>query len=260
MTRRGSLLLAATLCLGVAPALAAPTVVIDSSMTKMVVTAKSSAFGLTGVVLARSPGSRMTAEIQDGVPPGVILDGVLIDGYDMALTFDFLGAGDIYSSTGTFVLADKDATLHYDIQAGFASTDIALVTIGGSQSLEIQGTLTTMSGNSAILLGSDPWVFVGDGPDAPGDADGVSTTITVNDPSAYRSGGLVALHYPVYGNYASLEALFGALNPGDTLFNGSVHAQISAERTPGTMIPAPGAALLGLFGAGLVGLVRRACA
>jgi len=254
LTRQVRVAFLAVLCVGVAPALATPdlAVVVDSSETEMMITGWNSANSLTGVVLARDADSRMTAEIQNTNPPYNTLDGIRIDGYSMALTFHFLGAGDAYTANGSFKLGDVDPTVTYDMQADFTSTSVSLATVGGQKRLEMQGRLSTMSGNPSILIGTDPWVFTGTASDGSPNGDGVLTTITVNDPSGYTSGGLVALHYPVYGDYASLEALFGALQTGDTLVNGSVHA------TTSPVVPAPGAALLGLLGvAGVAGLKLR---
>jgi len=106
-----------------------------------------------------------------------------------------------------------------------------------------------MSGNPSILMGSDPWVFTGDMHDGgPGNADGNLLTITVNEPGNHDTGGLVALHYPVYGSFSSLQDLFASLGQGSVLDNGSVHAQV---------VPIPAAVLLGMLGLGVTGMKLR---
>jgi len=251
LTKRFRVVFLAVLYLSVVPAMAVPTVVIDSSQTKMTVVDWTSANDLTGVVSALNDQSDLTAKIQDDVTHAT-LDGVKLASYDMDLSFHFLGAGNAYTANGVFRLQDALGG-GWDVQADFTSTGVTLVPIGSYQRLEIQGTLATMSGNPSILMGSDPWVFTGDMHDGgPGNADGNLLTITVNGPGNYDTGGLVALHYPVYGNFSSLQDLFASLGEGSVLDNGSVHAKISP-----VLVPVPGAVMLGMLGVGIIGLIRR---
>jgi len=239
----------AMLSLSTAPAMADLAVVVDSSQTMTTVVDWTSANDLTAVVSALNDESDMTVKIQDTITHAT-LDGVKLAIYGMDLGFHFLGAGNAYTANGVFKLQDALGA-GWDLQADFTSTSVALVPIGGEYRLEVQGTLSTMSGNPSILMGSDPWVFTGDMHDGgPGNADGNLLTITVNGPGNYDTGGLVALHYPVYGNFSSLQDLFASLGEGSVLDNGSVHAKISP-------VPVPGAVMLGMLGVGIIGLIRR---
>jgi hypothetical protein len=238
----------ATLCLSTAPALADLAVVVDSSQTMTTITGKTSVNDLTAVVSALNPASDMTVKIQDTVTHAT-LDGVKLAIYGMDLSFHFLGAGDAYTANGVFKLQDA-VGVNWDLQADFTSTNVALVPIGSDYRLEVQGTFSPMSGNPSILMDSDPWVFKGDMHDGgPGNADGNLLTITVNGPGGYDVGGLVALHYPVYGKFSSLQDLFASLGEGSVLDNGSVHAQV--------VVPVPAALLLGMLGMGVTGLKLR---
>jgi hypothetical protein len=196
--------------------------------------------------MAEDSDSRLTAKIQNSVTHAT-LDGVRIDGFNMSLTFNFLGSGSTYSANGDFTLADKNSTA---LMARFTSTNVSLSPLGGAEELSIEGLLTTMPGQSSILVGGNPWVFVGDHQQGTANQDSAGTTITVANPLSYITGGLVALHYPVYGDYGSLEELFGALDKSDELDNGSMHAQI-------TPVPVPATVLLGLLGLGAAGLKLR---
>ena len=117
----------ATLCVGVAPALADLAVVIDSSETMLTFNSKASPFDLTALGTARDSRSRMTAQVQDTVTTNT-LDGIRIDGYSMSLGFHFLGAGNTYTANGSFKLGDVSATTTWDMEADFTSSNVALVT------------------------------------------------------------------------------------------------------------------------------------
>jgi len=238
----------AALCVAAAPAMAGLSVVVDSSQTQMTITTKTSQNDVIGVATAKSGTSQLTVETQDNTPPGAILDGVEETGYTMALTFHFLGAGNAYTANGTALFADADATVPWDIQADFTSTSVALVTVGTSVRLEIQGLMSTMPGNEAILVGGDPWVFTGTASDGSPDGDGNPVTVTVPQAFNYDTGGMVAVNFPVFGSPGTLEAFFASVNQGESLINGSVHAEI---------VPVPAAVLLGILGFGAAGLRLR---
>jgi len=245
-----SVLGASMLCLTVAPARAGlQIVVIDSSFTKMTITEKTSASDLTGTIKAEDSNSRLTVRIQDSVT-GVTLDGVRIDGFDLSLTFDFLGSDNSYSAVGAFQLADRDVTEPWDIMAQFTSTNVSLSALAGVQMLLIEGTLGIATGESSILVGSSPWIFTGDAQHGTVNGDTVAETVRIADPSLYITGGLVALHYPVYGDYESLEALFDSLDEDSVLDNGSMHAQV-------TPVPIPAGVMLGFLGLAVAGLKLR---
>jgi len=238
----------AALCVGVAPAMADLAVVIDSSETMLTIDSKASQFDLTALGTARDSGSRMTAQVQDTVTTNT-LDGIRIDGYSMSLGFHFLGAGNAYTANGSFKLGDVSATTTWDMEADFTSSSVALVTVGGEKRLEIQGSLSPISGNPSILMGSEPWVFTGTAQSGPANADGVLTTITIPGAFRYDTGGLVAMYYPVFGQPSSLQDLFNSASVGTHMDNGSVQAQV--------VVPVPAAFLLGFLGLGAAGLKLR---
>ena len=234
------------LCVSAAPALADLAVVVDASQTKMDIIDKVSAQDLIGKVSALDADSDLTVRLQD-TSTSANLDGVKLGGYTMDLTLHFLGAGDSYTATGTFLLQDRDPTVMWDLQAAFTSTSVALVDLAGFYRLEVQGNLSPLAPPS-ILGGTAPWSFEGDAQTGAANADGNPLTITVDNPADYTYGGLVALQYPVYGNFSSLENLFSSLCTDCGIENGSVHAQI---------VPVPAALLLGLLGMGVTGLKLR---
>lgn len=248
MKARLLILSVAALCVSVAPAMAELAVVVDSSQTRMMITSKTSANSLTGVVSALDVDSDMTVKSQDTVTHAT-LDGVKLDSYTMGLTFDFLGAGNVYSANGMFKLQDADPAVTWDLQANFTSTSVKFNKLSSFYMMEVEGTLSPLSGPS-ILVGSDPWVFKGHLQSTAGDADGNPLTITVSGASNYGVGGTVALFYPIYGDFGTLQDLFSGLSVGSTLENGSVHAEV-------TPVPVPAALLLAFVGLGTVGLKLR---
>ncbi|MCU0913201.1 MAG: hypothetical protein MUC88_01400 [Planctomycetes bacterium] len=239
------LILSLVACCGTAaPALAHLAVVVDASQTKMTIQNKASAYNLEGLVEALNVNSDLTVQIQD-TDTHAALDGVKLDNYDMDLLFHYVGSGNNYTANGTFELEDNSGSSK--MKANFTSTSVSLTTLGGQLQLMMDGVLSTFSGDS-ILLGGAPWVFTGDSNFSGADADGNAQTVTIDDPSDHDVGGLVAIHYPVYGKYSTLEQLFTALANGSTLGNGSVHAQV---------VPVPAALLLGVLGVGVTGLKLR---
>ena len=234
-------------------------VVMDSSKTKLVITDYTDEFDLQGTITEVDNSTSDMYITYENFTTGVDIDGVDIDGYTMLFVLNFAGAGQNYTASGDFKLQDVDGTTTWDVVADFASTSISLSYVGfpgqaEQPYLNISGTLVASSGNSSILVGSDPWVFTGETHPggSVGDADSDATTITVGDRDAYQTGGVVAIHYPVSGFGLlpgdTLQDLFYAVGLNSTIGNGSIHAQI---------MPVPAAVILGILGMSVAGMKLR---
>jgi hypothetical protein len=253
----------AVLCLNVVPARANPSVVGSFSETQMAILQKNGdATVVVGEITAEGPDSVLQVKIQDTVT-GDDLDAVTLTPYSLEALLTFTGSGNDYSAVGTLRVWDRlgDTSTTPEIYGQFVSTQIVyshvLPAVG---CLSVAGSLSEVSGQGSILLpSSDPWVFSGDGPDddITADADGVPGTVRLlTGVSSYDAGGMIALHFPIFGDLGTLQDVFGYF---DAINNGDVQARIESVCAPdgGLPVPVPGGAALVLVGVAIVRLGRR---
>ena len=175
-----------------------------------------------------------------------ILQGLAGD-FDVLLELTITGGSGVYSASGTFDATDAD-TSSSAIEADFTSS---IISLDASGRLTIGGILRTRSGNGSILvkressLGAGDWVYAGlaaHTPNSP-DADGTDGTIAISDPENYDTGELLVLQFGT--GFRNIDIFFNSNRWGD------------GGNTKGAIVPAPGAALLGLMGFAMIGRVRR---
>lgn len=176
---------------------------------------------------------------------GTILDAVKISGgdaFDVVFKIELtdLPGENNWSANG--VLGLTDAGLDGNVlEASFQSTRI-WITDGA---LRIDGKLEAVGGSEDSILkpDEDPWIFLGQQPYSSADADGVPDQVTVLDQAIFAQGGLFSTQFGVPTD--SLDKLFAEAS---SLEGGEIH---------GTVVPLPGAIILGGIGLGLVGYFSR---
>lgn len=181
-----------------------------------------------------------------------------------ATVTDGPGLNDI-GINGLFKATDAVTTLAApSIMADFANANLTGDLDGvsfGNGVLRIEGRILTSGANSSILVNPTPgdWVYHGGPVGNPPGLDGIADQFTIGSLArdAYDTGILAVLEVNLirYGD----GTLIGAVD-ADTLFatalahNGfaSDSAQVQL-----TVVPVPGAALLGIFGLGVIARIRR---
>ena len=242
------------LCLGAVPAMAERYVYIDIDNTELTIGWDGT--NSTGSISLLS-NATLDASMNDilSVPPEI--DDVRIDNATSSNPFDAgaslafaQAAAEVWSATGSIFVTDT--TTNNRIEAVFASSQI-LMQGGGiaGKDLYIFGKLSRVSTNEAILVGAasgNPWTFVGDDEDptfsVTGGADTVHDQITVNDWETWDVGTLTVLHYKT--NLTSLDTLF--TTDAGTYTKGDMDI---------TVVPVPGAILLGMLGLSVAGIKLR---
>ncbi|MCX5674712.1 MAG: hypothetical protein NTX87_06865, partial [Planctomycetota bacterium] len=177
--------------------------------------------------------------------------------FNFTLTLDMTQNGpEMWSATGSLLVSDQ-TTATNAIEAHFRSTNI-LIKNGSGYTLNIDGILSPLSGESILVNRGDPWRFAGDGnvyhvtfpadfyfrptPASP-DADGTPGQITVAQSRSYGNGDLfvIKVNVPV----GTLDDLFAS------------DRSMTGGEVKGSIVPAPAAVLLGLVGLAAVGWYRR---
>ena len=131
----------------------------------------------------------------------------------------------------------------------------------GNGVLRIEGRILPSGGGTSILVNpaTGDWVYKGGPAGTPPGADGVADQFTVS--SLYRDGfdhGILAVlevNLTQYNNGVQIGAVDADTMFATALLNGgfsSTSAQIQL-----TVLPVPGAAVLGIIGLGVVGRIRR---
>ena len=168
-------------------------------------------------------------------------------GWDMVATFDVFQLGvNTYRLVGTIQVMDVTSTTVLD--AGVVSavlTNDNLIPDASGTSLTFRASLSNPTG---ILRpdSSDSWVFTGNaGLDLAG-GDGSATTVSLAAGRSVFNHGLLDQLTVKIGSFSTLDAFFSA--DRDVLLGTDVKL---------TIVPSPGAALLGLIGIGAVLGTRR---
>lgn len=184
------------------------------------------------------------------------------------LLFDGLvvnGAGlDDISIDGSYRATDAATTLaNPSIAAEFLNANLAGEADGitfGSGILRIEGVIRALPGNDSILLNPSPdWIYTGGAVGTAPGLDGVADQMTIGSGARlnYQRGILAVLEVSLgtFGDGSSTAGLNADQLFAQALLHGgftSTDAQIQL-----TVIPAPGAALLGMFGLSTITWIRR---
>jgi len=178
------------------------------------------------------PGTSLYVYVTD--TDGIIPDQSLIHSpYDLTTVLNFDGAGNNYSVTGSVEINDQ--TGGTKVAALFQATYVEFIPLLGPRSdLHIEGFLTPLLGNQSILSESGSWEFVGN-----------TETVTLAANAASYDTGIMTVFDMELGNYGSLQEFLaddGATGMGDVAVS---------------VVPVPGAVLLGMLGLGAVGIKLR---
>jgi hypothetical protein len=183
-------------------------------------------------------------------PMGNMIDRARMVGssmpFNFAMTLNLTRLGpENWSATGSLTWSDIN-TGSNAVGAAFKSTNIVIKN-GAKSTLNIDGLLSPLSGNTILVNRGNPWTFLGDATQTTADynADGTLGQITLPDnPQAYNIGDLFVIKTNV--GTSSLDDLFG-----------STWTQAKEGEVKGAIVPAPAAVALGLMGLCMVGVWMR---
>lgn len=188
--------------------------------------------------------SSLLVSLKDGVnqPP---LQWASIDGGHFDLSFALsVGTGPNYAMNGTVAITDVDKSSSA-IYGAFTSTTIAFSQVmPGVYSLTIEGVMKGIDGGPLLVNrpdGAPYWVFQGE------DGSEVDKTVTVDPSGPYTDGWLFQMTFGNLKGPVTLDSLFGK----NQAFTGGCGFM------DGTIVPAPGAVVLGLMGLVAIGLRMR---
>lgn len=235
------------------PAMAGMYLEIDVDGTTMTYNAASKTAGIVD-----SPGAQLVATLKQGIQVGDTLSiynsnpGV----FDIVSSFQVAQVGvEDWKATGTVQIWDISNTLVVDavftsgiVPSSGQSDDVYTVDTGnGIYKLHVDGYLSPVAGNEAILTGNDPWVMKGEASSADNPlygGDGIANQITIPTWESWDSGDVLSFHYQV--DSLSLDTLFASN------FTSGIDGDVDI-----TLVPVPAAVWLGMLGLGVAGARLR---
>lgn len=174
-----------------------------------------------------------SARISDPLNFNFVLDLTMVDGVPNDNT---------WSGSGTMNFTDTSLSSRVAATVLTTMVDISPV-VGGSQ-LTITGTLGALNPPS-ILVGGDPWTFQGTGEGHINDEDGIANHVTMYNASSYDSGYVFVIRTSLPSSLTMDQ------------FLSTDRSGISAVEIKGSIVPVPGAILLGALGLGVAGVKLR---
>ena len=187
--------------------------------------------------------------IADDNPDWTILnDASSVDATTFVIDLKTYKLNGIWHADGVWTMKDVNGLA---AQATFKSTNVQTIPeFQSDPAFLVQGILTPVVGATSILVGGDPWTYVGDiNKGTIGDGlDGTTATITRPHSDPYASGTMVTTHF-LLGSYVDTDTFLTIDHTGAGALDGGWAS--------GTVVPVPAAVLLGFIGLGMVGLRMR---
>jgi len=156
---------------------------------------------------------------------------------DVVAVLNFVGSGNDYDVSGS--LEVRDGTGDIKIAADFDAHEVLWTSTYGGGNLSVRSYLRPQAGNSSILLGS-PWEY-----------EGITSgnVISLDDNAvSYDVGDIWVMEYNVPDS--SLQNFLRTLTSDDS-------TNVAWGHLDATVVPVPGAVLLGMLGLGAVGIKLR---
>jgi hypothetical protein len=237
MKKRILIFSVAVLCLSAMTARADVVLLYDMNKANLVYTSSTTTLKVTDTVSSILD----VAQVDDET--FATLDTARLNGgsnfnLELELVMTDLPGDNNWSGSGSLKFTDTDMSDNA-VEATFNSY---LVEISGG-TLNIKGNLGVVSGNSSILVNrGNPWVFVGTNEGFPAGLDSTADQVTMSSISSFEGGEAWTIKFGVGG---TLDNFFST---DRDLLDGEVK---------GSIVPIPGAVLLGVLGLGAAGLKLR---